>query len=1046
MGSRWLNERRRVLLVVAGHTAFCTLLSLGVVKGLPYSSAVVLIGPVLLAAATLERRVYLALLPQTALGGLVSILVRAPNRGEALVALTGLAVTASLLAELLFRIASAQRRTTVELRRRIELQEALHTTALGLLQGSAVEPLLEEILRRACALLGTPHGNLYLVEGDVLRGWMGLGKMRWVGEERIAVRKGEGMVGRVWETGEPLVVEEYARWPGRLPDPRFDRLHHAVAVPLKVREEVVGVFSVARDDPDQPFRPEELEAILWFGELASLVLQNASLYRAAQEELERRLAAETALRHRQELLEALHATTYAMLHGIRTEEILHTLTHRASQLLRSPHGNVYLLEAGRMRCKVGLGAVAWTEQEGFEVRKGEGMVGRVWETGKPLVVEDYARWPGRLPDSRFDVLGSAVAVPLAGGGEVIGALLLARDRSEAPFTPDEVETVVRLGELSALVLQHARLVEQTELAARTIQEQKEFYEVILHTIDTSIAVFDLQLRYVYANPSAVRDPELREWVIGRDDDDYCRRKGWDPAMAARRQEMMRKALQEKRMVEFEEVIPTPTGEERYFLRRVCPVLNAQGEVVRLIRYGLDITDRKRVELQLQYQALHDALTGLPNRTLFLDRLHQALERTPRTGTQVAVLFVDLDRFKLVNDSLGHAAGDQLLVEASKRLGACLRASDTLARLAGDEFVVLAEVQSPADAARIAERLLASVRPAFLLDGEEVYLTASIGIAVGDWTRRPEDLLREADTAMYRAKAAGRNRYWYFEEAMHLEALRQLQLETDLRRALEREEFVVYYQPVVRIADRMPVEMEALLRWNHPRRGLVPASEFLVEAERMGFGDAIGQWVMEQACRQARSWVDQFPDREIVVSIPLTASQLKDPAFANHLTELLRSTGTPSHALRLEIPAATLLALPPEATDRLKHRALPALAVRVDQEGVPLELLSQLAIRTVKVSWPWVSGSQKTFGHLRGLADALGANLVATQVEDPEEVGKAAAMGFAYVEGKGVAAPMDPEAATRYLAQSGKDKGTGPPLGENPPPAAGTSEPPVPATP
>ncbi len=1027
MGGQRLNDRQRTLLLVAGHTAFCALLALGVAKGLPYSAAVVLIGPVLLVAATLERRVYLALLPQTALGGLVSILIRAPNREEAFVALSGLALTVSLLAELLFRIASAQRRTAAELRRRIELQEALHATALDLLQGSAVEPLLEEILRRACALLGTPHGNLYLVEGEVLRGWIGLGEMRWIGEERIAVRKGEGMVGRVWETGRPLVVEDYARWPGRLPDPRFDRLYHAVAVPLKVREEVVGVFSVARDDPNQPFRPEELEAILWFGELASLVLQNASLYRAAQEELERRSAAETALRHRQQLLEALHTATHAMLQGIRTEDLLHALTHRASQLLRSPHGNVYLLEGGRMRCRVGLGAVAWTAQEGLEIRKGEGMVGRVWETGRPLVVEDYARWPGRLPDSRFDVIGSAVAVPLAVGGEVIGVLLLTRDRSEAPFTPDEVETVVRLGELSALVLQHARLVEQTEQAARTIQEQKAFYEAILHTIDTSIAVFDLQLRYVYANPSAVQDPDLREWVIGRDDYDYCRRKGWDPAMAARRQETLRKALQERQVVEFEETVPTATGEDRYFLWRVCPVLNARGEVVRLIRYGLDITDRKRMELQLQHQALHDALTGLPNRTLLLDRLRQALDRAHRMGTQVAVLFVDLDRFKLVNDSLGHAAGDQLLVEASERLTSCLRASDTLARLAGDEFVVLAEVQSPADAARIAERLLASLRPAFHLDGQEVYLTASIGIAVGDGTRRPEDLLREADTAMYRAKAAGRNRYWYFEEAMHAEALRQLQLETDLRRALEREEFVVHYQPVVRITDRVPVEMEALLRWNHPRRGLVPASDFLAEAERMGFGSAIGNRVMEQACRQARSWADRF---EIAVSVPLTASQLKDPAFADHLTELLRSTGAPSHALRLEIPAATLLTLPPEAIDRLRHPAFPAVGIRVGEEGIPPELFSRLTVCTVKVSWPWVSGSpegQKTFGHLLGLVDALGATLVATQVEDPEELGKAAAMGFAYAEGYGVAAPMDPEAATRYLAQGGKKRGTGAPL-------------------
>jgi diguanylate cyclase (GGDEF)-like protein len=403
--------------------------------------------------------------------------------------------------------------------------------------------------------------------------------------------------------------------------------------------------------------------------------------------------------------------------------------------------------------------MAWAGQEGLAVRCGEGMVGRVWETGEPVVVENYSQWPGRLRDPRFDSIGGAVSVPLLTEGRFVGAFSVARDRTAPAFTAEEIETVVRFGQLASLVLQNTRLAEQAQAAARSLEEQRAFYEGILNQVESEIAVFDPELRYVYVNPAAVRDPELRRWIIGRDDYAYCLRKGRDPSLAARRQESLRRAIQERRVVEHEETVVTPTGEQRYYVRRACPVLDEEGRVVRVIGYGLDITDRKRAELRLAHLALHDALTGLPNRTLFLDRLQHALDRAGRTGRQVAVLFVDLDRFKGVNDALGHEAGDSLLQQVAQRLQSCVRSSDTLARLAGDEFTVLLEdVAGVHEAQAVAERIQAALQEPFLVAGQQLAVTASVGVALsGPETRQAEELLRRSDAAMYRAKSWGRNR-------------------------------------------------------------------------------------------------------------------------------------------------------------------------------------------------------------------------------------------------------------------------------------------------
>lgn len=653
-----------------------------------------------------------------------------------------------------------RRQAEAQLRRKHDLLRALHATTEELLSGTDFDSLLVAIVHRATGLLTATHGNLYLREGDVMRCRVGVGAARWAQQAGVCLRPGEGMVGRVWESGQSFVVDDYAAWPGRLPFPEVDDLGPAITVPLRVGPEVVGALFAARSRGERGFTDEEVDAATRFAHLASLVLNSASLYRAAREELERRTQAEERLRRRQQLLEALHVTTQGLLSGLGTNELLHAIVRRACQLLDSAHGNLYLLEDGVLRCRVGLGNMAWAGQEGLTVRRGEGMVGRVWESGQPLVVEDYSAWPHRLPDPRFDGLGGAVSVPLFASGQFVGAFSVARDRACPPFSADEVETVVRFGQLASLVLHNARVTQ-------SVDEQRAFYEELLDHVPSDIAVLDRQFRYLYLNRSAVRDPELRRWAVGRDDFELCARVGQDRSVAERRRRYLEQAAAEGRTLEFEEEVRGRDGKSHFFLRRIHPVVDRDGQVTRLIGYGVNITDRKRAELRLAHLALHDALTGLPNRSLFMDRLQHALDRARRTGNRVAVLFVDLDRFKAVNDTLGHDAGDRLLQQVADRLRACLRACDTVARLAGDEFTVLVEeIVGPQDAQAVAWRVQEAFRQPFHLAGQTVRVTASVGIAVSTPDlHSPEDLLRRSDTAMYQAKAMGRNRSLLFDEAV-----------------------------------------------------------------------------------------------------------------------------------------------------------------------------------------------------------------------------------------------------------------------------------------
>jgi diguanylate cyclase (GGDEF)-like protein/PAS domain S-box-containing protein len=440
-----------------------------------------------------------------------------------------------------------------------------------------------------------------------------------------------------------------------------------------------------------------------------------------------------------------------------------------------------------------------------------------------------------------------------------------------------------------------------------------------------------------------------------------------------------------------------------------------------------VVERELAQDRLTHHALHDPLTGLPNRVLLLDRLEVALAQRQRSG--VALVFVDLDHFKLVNDSLGHAAGDALLTAAATRIRAVVRPGDTVARFGGDEFVVLAEpVIDERDAEGLAERLAAALAEPFDLDGEEVFVTASIGIALASGADGDAHaLLRDADAAMYRAKEAGRARHEVFDSVMRAGAVRRLEIVNDLHRALERDQFVLHFQPQIDLRSNMLIGVEALLRWVHPERGLVPPIEFIPVAEETGLIRELGRWVLRAACRQGRIWLDQFPDQQsLVMSVNLSGRQLHQPQLAEEVAAALADSGFPAEQLVLEITESVLMH--DTAATLATLDALKQLGVRlaIDDFGTgysSLTYLQRFPIDILKIDKSFVDGlgganleESAVTRTIVSLAKTLHLETVAEGVERSEHVRELQSLQCDIAQGFFFARPLDARTLTSLMAQ------------------------------
>ena len=433
----------------------------------------------------------------------------------------------------------------------------------------------------------------------------------------------------------------------------------------------------------------------------------------------------------------------------------------------------------------------------------------------------------------------------------------------------------------------------------------------------------------------------------------------------------------------------------------------------------DITERKHAEARLQHTAFHDALTGLPNRLLFLDRLQQTIMRAKRNKDYLfAVLFLDLDRFKIINDSLGHLAGDEILIATSTRLVKCLRTSDSAARLGGDEFCILLEdIKSMAGAVTVAERIQHSLSLPFMVKEQGVFTTASIGIALSSTGYdNPEDMLRDADTAMYRAKATGKARHEIFDASMHARAVTLLQLGNDLRRAIEHQEFLVYYQPIVALDSGQLVGFEALVRWQHPQRGLVFPGDFISLAEERGLIGAIGRGVLREACRQVQEWRVRYPNLPpLFISVNLSGKQFTEPDLLEQIQRALEDTGLPSSYLKLEITESVVMGNAARAIDILTRLRAMGVRLSIDDFGTGYSSLSYLhrfPLDTLKIDRSFVNNitevaeSQEIVKIIMLLAHNLGMGVIAEGIETAVQLAQLRALGCEYGQGYYFAKPLE----------------------------------------
>ena len=442
----------------------------------------------------------------------------------------------------------------------------------------------------------------------------------------------------------------------------------------------------------------------------------------------------------------------------------------------------------------------------------------------------------------------------------------------------------------------------------------------------------------------------------------------------------------------------------------------------------------RAYLDTRYQALHDQLTGMPNRALFLDRLQHALDRASQDQSACAVLFMDLDDFKVVNDSLGHEAGDELLVDVSQRLQGCLRLGDTAARLGGDEFTLLLEnISDVSDAVRVAERITEALASPVELRNQRIFVSTSTGIALAAGANsQPGNLLRDADVAMYAAKKEGKGGYKLFNVSMHTRALRRLSLEDALRRALERQEFEVYYQPKVLVSTGEIVGMEALARWHHPKYGLVGPNEFIPFAEETGLILPIGQWVLREACRQTRAWQDQFsPIPHLVTSVNLSVKQFRQPDLTAMLAATLAETGLDPRYLQLEITESVVVDDIEYAVSLLHDLKSLNVELAIDDFGKgysSLESLSRFPVDYLKIDRAFVKelGVRDQDAAIAKLvielAHAVGMKAVGEGVETTEQLALLRKLGCDLAQGFYFQEPLPSEAAMMSFAHPANGAG------------------------
>lgn len=670
---------------------------------------------------------------------------------------------------------------------------------------------------------------------------------------------------------------------------------------------------------------------------------------------------------------------------------------------------------------------------------GVGLPGRVWHTGEPAWIADVtgdSNFPRRLHAAEVGLHG-AFGFPIKIGSEVSGIFEFFSNKI---YQPDDglVELMadigIKIGQFAQRKQIEEALLKQTEIS--------ESLRAILDSMGDAVIVADETESFLVFNPAAER--MFGSHSISLASNKCSQKPGlYLPDMVT---PFVAKELPLPRSIRGEDVnnvemfvrhSKAPNG--IWVMVTGRPLKDKNGLLKGGVIVCRDITARKQVEEQLLHDAFHDQLTGLANRALFMERLEHAISLTKRREDYLfAVLFLDLDRFKVINDSLGHMIGDQLLIAISRRLENCLRSGDTIARLGGDEFAILLEnIKDDSYPKSIAERIQKELMLPFNLSGHEVFAGVSIGIAMSTTGYdRGSDLMRDADTAMYHAKAQDTlaARHQVFDNAMHIRAVALLQLETDLRRAVRSGEFQLHYQPIVSLQTGKITGFEALLRWQHPQRELISPAEFIPVAEETGLIIPIGWWVLWEACRQMRAWHLQFPlNSPLTISVNISGKQFSQPDLIKNIEKILRETGLDARSLKLEITESVLMENAKSAAAMLVQLQNLGIRLSIDDFGTGYSSLSYLRrfpINTLKIDRSFINSVDINIEEIEiiravvALAGNLGMDVVAEGVETQKQMYQLQALKCDFGQGYYFSKPLDSQTAETLIAAEIPEKGRG----------------------
>lgn len=624
-------------------------------------------------------------------------------------------------------------------------------------------------------------------------------------------------------------------------------------------------------------------------------------------------------------------------------------------------------------------------------------------TGQPMVlVDEKQTWPDRPDDWSI-----TSKYPLRDAdGTIIGTFGISHDITRRV-----------IAEAAACDFNAGVTATNTEL--RRVEQE---LRALLESSPDAVVRLDRDLRHDFVNPQAARILGLPACeALGLTNREMNR----PPAGVDEWEARLREVLDSGLPAEHESSIES-NGEMLFIHARLAPLFNDAGLVTGVLVASRDMSDNKRAEEALAHQAVHDPLTGLANRVLLLDRIEHALTRIERLPGTVAVLFLDLDRFKVVNDSLGHAAGDHMLQEVARRLGSTVRRGDTVARFGGDEFVVLCESVASDELVRVlAERIGIALAQPFIVDGHELSMSASIGIATSsDWHRSADDLVRDADAAMYQAKENGRGHFEFFDSTVRDRANARLDIEAGLRRALERREFHLVYQPLISLDDMSVTGLEALIRWEHPEDGPLSPADFIPVAEETRLIVPIDRWVLDEACRQLVQWNGERQGRPpLTMAVNISGRQLSEPDVVKVVTEVLERHGLDPKLLCLEVTETAMLQEGSHAQGVFADLSALGVQIALDDFGTGYSSLGHLQrfpVNILKIDRSFVERMHKGNGEsaivaaVTGMARALGMRTVAEGIETAEQLAGLTGLGCDDGQGYLLARPARPAALREIL--------------------------------